>query len=66
MVCSGTDDSNVDAVFLVPSRVSVHHINSVSGIEIVYRTFPVDFPDLKPKVLAVDRDKDVRKLVRGT
>lgn len=40
------DDSDIDPVALVPSRVAVDDIDAVSGVQIVDSTFTVDLPDL--------------------
>lgn len=46
MVGASTDDSNVDSVSLVPTRISIDNINAISGIEIIDSSFSVNFPDL--------------------
>ena len=46
MVCSGADDSNIDAISLIPSSKAIDNIDSVSGVQIVDSAFPVDLPDL--------------------
>lgn len=49
MVCSGADNSHVDAILLVPSCETIDNIDSIPGIQVVDSTFSVDFPDLLPK-----------------
>ena len=46
MVGSGTDDSNIDTISLIPSSKAIDNVDSVSGVQIVDSAFPVDFPDL--------------------
>jgi hypothetical protein len=46
MVGSGADDSDPDPVLLIPSRIAVHHVDAVSGVEVVHSSLSVDFPDL--------------------
>jgi len=46
MVGTSANDSDLDAVFLVPSCETVDHVNTISGVEVVDGTFAVDSPDL--------------------
>jgi hypothetical protein len=46
VVCSSTDNANVDSVTLVPSSKAIDDINAVSCVQIVDSSFSVDFPDL--------------------
>ena len=46
MVGSGADNSNIDPIAFVPAGITVNHINTVSGVQIINCTFPVDFPHL--------------------
>ena len=47
MVGSGADDSDIDAVSLVPSRETVNNINATSCVQVVDGPFSVDAPNLE-------------------
>jgi hypothetical protein len=53
MVGSRRDDSNVDPVTLIPTSKAIDDIDAVSGVEVVYRTFTIDFPYLLPKEVSI-------------
>jgi hypothetical protein len=46
MVGAGADNSDLDAVLLVPAGKTVDDIDTASGVEVVDSTFSVDLPDL--------------------
>lgn len=46
MVGSGTDDSDVDSVALVPASKAIDNVDTISGVEIIDSSLTVDFPDL--------------------
>jgi hypothetical protein len=46
MISTGADDSNADAVPLIPAGEAIDNVDTVSGIEVVNSSFPVDLPDL--------------------
>jgi hypothetical protein len=46
MVGTGADNSDVDAVPLVPAGVAINDVDSVPGVEVVDGTFSIDLPDL--------------------
>jgi len=46
MVGSGADNSDTDAVSLVPAGISIDNVDTVSGVEVVDGSFSVDLPDL--------------------
>ena len=46
MVSTGADDSDIDAISLIPSCVAIYDVNAIASIEIVDSTFSVDFPCL--------------------
>ena len=46
MVSSGTNNSNSDTVFLVPSCISINDVDTISCVEIIDGSFTVDSPDL--------------------
>ena len=46
MVRSSADDSDVDAVTLIPAGKAIDDVNSVAGVQIVDCSFAVDTPDL--------------------
>lgn len=46
MVGPRRDDSNIDPVTLIPTSKAIDDIDAVSGVEVVDRTFTIDFPDL--------------------
>lgn len=39
MVGTGADDSDADAIFLVPTGISVHHVEFAPGIEVALGQF---------------------------
>ena len=47
MVCTSADDSDVDAILLVPSGEAIDHIDSISSVQIIDRPFAIDLPDLE-------------------
>jgi hypothetical protein len=47
MVGTGTDDSDIDPVFLVPTGVSVDNIDSIPSVEVIYGSFTIDLPYLR-------------------
>ena len=46
MVGSGTDDSDLDLVFLVPSCEAVDDVNPIPRVQIIDRALAVNSPDL--------------------
>jgi len=46
MVGSGADDSDVDAISLVPPCETIDDVDSFSGVQIVDSTLSIDFPYL--------------------
>lgn len=46
MVGTGADDSDADAVLLVPAGETIDNIDTASGVEVVDSTLTVDLPDL--------------------
>lgn len=58
MIGTSTDDSDIDAIALVPSGIAIHNVYAVASIEIIDRTFSVDFPCLSSK-----KSEEVRKHV---
>jgi hypothetical protein len=46
MVGTSADNSDSDAVLLVPAGETIDDINTASGVEVVDSTFTVDLPDL--------------------
>jgi hypothetical protein len=46
MVGTGTDNTNADAVALVPAGVTIDNIDAVASVEIVDSTLTVDAPNL--------------------
>lgn len=47
MVSTSADDTNADAVLLVPAGITVDDIDAVAGVEVVDSTLTVDLPDLR-------------------
>ena len=58
MIGTSTDDSNIDAVSFVPPCIAIHDVDTIASIEIIDRTFSVDFPCLSSK-----KSEEVRKHV---
>ena len=46
MVGTGADDSDADAVLLIPAGITVDDVDAIPGVEVVDSTFAVDLPDL--------------------
>lgn len=46
MVGASADDSDLDAVLLIPAGETIDNIDAASGVEVVDSTFSVDLPDL--------------------
>jgi len=46
MIGTGADDSNADAVPLVPASEAIDNVDTVPGIQVVDSSFSVDLPDL--------------------
>jgi hypothetical protein len=46
MVGTGADNSDTDAVPLVPASIAIDDIDSVPSVEVVDGTFSIDLPDL--------------------
>jgi hypothetical protein len=46
MVGTRADDTDLDAVLLVPAGVAIDDVDAVAGVEVIDSTFAVDFPDL--------------------
>ena len=46
MICTSADDSDIDAILLVPSGEAVYHIDAISSVQIIDSPFAIDFPDL--------------------
>lgn len=49
MVRSGTDDSNIDSVALVPASKAINDIYAISGIQVVDCPFAIDTPRLRDR-----------------
>jgi len=47
MVGTGADDTDADAVSLVPAGVAVDHVDAAAGVEVVDGALAVDSPDLE-------------------
>ena len=47
MVGASTDDTDADAVLLIPAGVTIDNVNTVAGVQVVDGTFAVDLPDLE-------------------
>lgn len=54
MVCSSTNDSDLDSILGVPSGVSINDVDSLAGIQVVNSSFTVDEPDIF-RLFNVDR-----------
>ena len=59
MISPGADDSNIDAVSLIPSCKAIYNIDSIPGVQIVDSAFSIDFPDL-PRHTPVSLGKEAR------
>lgn len=46
MICTSADDSDIDAILLVPSGEAIYHIDAISSIQIIDCPFAINFPDL--------------------
>lgn len=46
MIGAGADDTDADAVLLVPAGEAIDDVDAVSGVEIIDSTLTVDLPDL--------------------
>jgi hypothetical protein len=46
MIGTGTNDSDIDSIFLVPTCVSIDDIDSVPCVQIINGSFTIDFPYL--------------------
>jgi hypothetical protein len=47
MVGTSTDDTDTDAVTLVPAGVTINDIDAVAGVQVVDSALTVDTPDLR-------------------
>jgi len=47
MVGTGADNSDSDAVLLVPAGETIDDIDTASCVEVIDSTFSVDLPDLQ-------------------
>lgn len=47
MVRASTDNANVDSVAFVPSSEAIDDVYPTSSVEVIDRTFSVDFPYLR-------------------
>lgn len=67
MVSTGADDTNTDSAALVPSSIPIDDINSIPGVEIVYRTLPIDLPHLEQQqvMLAIGSNRHVNYIQIG-
>jgi hypothetical protein len=54
MIGTGADNSDTDAVPLVPAGVAIDDIDAVSGVEVVNSSFSVDLPDLYRRCQRLD------------
>jgi len=54
MVGTSADNTNVDAVALVPAGETIDNVDAVAGVEVVYSTLTVDTPHIRRHGL-VDR-----------
>ena len=65
MVSSCADNPNSDPIAFIPAGVAIYHVDSITGIEIVYRSFTVDLPDLCQESEKGDHvtlhDKEIRE-----
>ena len=52
MIGTSANDSDPDAVLLVPSCKSVDNVDTISGVEVINSTFTIDSPDLSFELLA--------------
>ena len=51
MIGTSANDSDIDAILLVPSGKSIYHVDAISSIQVIDGTFSIDFPDLNaPKI----------------
>lgn len=46
MVGTRADDTNADAVLLVPAGIAIDDVDAVTGVQVVDSSFAVDLPDL--------------------
>jgi hypothetical protein len=46
MVGACADDTDADAVSLIPAGIAIDNIDAVTSVEVVNSTFTVDTPDL--------------------
>ena len=46
MISTGANDSDADAVSIVPTCEAIDDVDAVSGVEVVNSSFSVDLPDL--------------------
>lgn len=52
MIGTSANDSDPDAVLLVPSCKPVDNVDTISGVEVIDSTFTIDSPDLNCELLA--------------
>jgi hypothetical protein len=52
MIGTSANDSDLDAVLLVPSCKPVDNVDTISGVEVIDSTFTIDSPDLSCELLA--------------
>ena len=62
MVSSGAYNADIDAVSFIPSSEAIDNVYSVSSIEIIDRSLPIDFPDLYPELLVEKNCARARRL----
>ena len=55
VICTSTDDSDIDSIPFVPSGKAIDDIYSISGIQIINSTFSVDFPHLELRLLSAKK-----------
>ena len=53
MIGSGADHPNLDPIFLVPSRKTIHYVDSISGVEIIDSTLAINSPDLNHHTVSI-------------
>lgn len=46
MVGSGTHNSDVDPILLIPAGEAINNVDSISGVKVINGSFSVDFPNL--------------------
>lgn len=66
MVGTSADDSDLDLVFFVPSRITINNVNTISRIQVIDGTLAVDTPDLEEKNNVSKIERLTSALKRGT